>query len=126
MGGLLNGTSVPTRLTTLLHQGSDGYRWTAAAIGANNAASYQLAAEEPVMAIGGFNGSDPAPTLAQFRADVRHHRIHYFIGGGTAGRGPGGGPGSSGTSRAISTWVATHFTATTVGGVTVYDLSSAA
>jgi hypothetical protein len=119
MGGLLDGTAVSTQLTTLLRRGSDGYRWTAAAIGANNAASYQLASEEAVMAIGGFNGSDPAPTLARFQAYVRNHRIHYFIGG--SGGGPGG---TSGTSSAISTWVAAHFTATTVGGVTVYDLSS--
>jgi hypothetical protein len=71
------------------------------------------------MAIGGFNGSDPAPTLAQFRAYVRNHRVHYFLGGGI-----GGPSGSSGTSSAISAWVASHFSATTVGGVTVYDLSS--
>ena len=77
------------------------------------------------MAIGGFNGSDPAPTLAQFQAYVRHHRIHYFLGGGGGGGGGFGGPGgSSGTSSAISTWVASHFASKTVGGVTVYDLSS--
>ena len=108
-------------LTKLLERGSDGYRWTAAAIGANNAASYQLASGEAIMAIGGFNGSDPAPTLAQFQAYVRQHAVHYFIGGGGAGGGPGG---SSGTSSAISTWVAANYTAKTVGGVTIYDLSS--
>jgi len=111
----------PSTLSKLLQNGSDGYRWTAATIGANNAASYQLASGEAIMAIGGFNGSDPAPTLAQFQAYVRRHAVHYFIGGGGAG-GPGG---SSGTSSAISTWVAANFTAETVGGVTVYDLSSA-
>ena len=43
-----------------------------------------------------------------------------------AGGGPGGGPGalgSSGTSSEISTWVESTFTATTVDGVTLYDLS---
>jgi hypothetical protein len=50
---------------------------------------------------------------------VRNHRVHYFLGGGIGGPG-----GSSGTSSAISAWVASHFSATTVGGVTVYDLSS--
>jgi 4-amino-4-deoxy-L-arabinose transferase-like glycosyltransferase len=122
IGGLLNGTTVGSRLTKLL-RASDGYRWSAAAVGANNAASYQLASGQAVMAIGGFNGSDPAPTLAQFQAYVRHHAIHYFVGGGGLGGGPGGG---SGSSRAIATWVAAHFTAKTVSGVTVYDLSAPA
>ena len=119
IGGLLNGTTVSSQLTALLEQGSDGYRWTAAAIGANNAASYQLASGEPIMAIGGFNGSDPAPTLAQFQAYVRSGEVHYFIGGGGQG-----GPGGSGTSGAISSWVSANFTAKPVGGITVYDHTS--
>ena len=45
----------------------------------NNAAGYQLASGEPVMAIGGFNGTDPAPTLAQFEQYVAAGKIHYFI-----------------------------------------------
>ena len=53
-------------------------------IGANQAAGYQLATDDPIMAIGGFNGTDPTPTLAQFQQYVREGRIHYFIGGGAA------------------------------------------
>ena len=34
------------------------------------------------MPIGGFNGSDPSPTLAQFQQYVADGRIHWFIGGG--------------------------------------------
>ena len=60
-------------------------------IGANSAAGYQLASGEPVMALGGFNGSDPSPTLAQFQDYVADGEIHYFIsGGGGLGGGPGG------------------------------------
>ena len=33
------------------------------------------------MAVGGFNGTDPAPTLAEFQHDVADGRIHYFIKG---------------------------------------------
>ncbi|MDX6621877.1 MAG: hypothetical protein QOK36_4263, partial [Gaiellales bacterium] len=83
----------------------------------------QLATDDPVMAIGGFNGTDPSPTLAQFKAWVAAGRIHYFLASG--GRG-GGGIGSSANSSAISSWVAGTFTAKTVGGVTLYDLSSGA
>jgi len=50
--------------------------------------------------------------------------IHYFIaGGGGFGGGMGGSSSGSNTSSEISSWVAASFTATTVDGVTVYDLS---
>jgi hypothetical protein len=121
IGGLLNGTTVSAKVKTLLQDGKDDYRWVAAAVGANNAASYQLASGEAVMAIGGFNGSDPAPSLAQFQAYVKAGKIHYFIGGGGGGLRPGGG--STGTSTAISSWVTANFQSTTVGGATIYDFT---
>ena len=98
----------------------------AAAVGSNSAAGYQLATQQPVMAIGGFNGSDPSPTLAQFQAWVAAGRIHYFIGGGDSFvGGPGGATGGgSGTASQITSWVESTFTAQTVDGVTVYDLTS--
>jgi hypothetical protein len=73
-----------------------------------------------VMPIGGFNGSDPSPTLAQFQAWVQAGDIHWFIGGGG-----GGMRGQSGSDVAgqITSWVAAHYTATSVGGVTLYDLT---
>jgi hypothetical protein len=116
-------------IVALLKADADAYTWVAASIGSNTAAGYQLATGEPVMPIGGFNGSDPSPTLAQFQQYVEDGRIHYFIGGG---RGPGGmgGPGGRGQtggstySQQISDWVQETFTATTVDGVTVYDLTS--
>ena len=118
MGGLLTASTPSTELVTLLTTDSGRYRWVAATVGANNAAGYQLATGAPVLAIGGFNGSDPAPTLAQFRQYVSQHRIHYFITGGMGG--PGGG---SAAAQEIAAWVAANYTATTVGGTTVYDLS---
>ncbi|GGF37016.1 hypothetical protein GCM10011519_08160 [Marmoricola endophyticus] len=123
VGGLLNGSTSSTRITAMLQADASDYRWAAAAVGSNSASGYQLASEEPVMAIGGFNGTDPYPTLAQFKAYVAAGEIHYFIAGGGMGGGPGGS-GSS-TSSAISSWVEDNYTATTVDGVTVYDLSGA-
>ena len=116
MGGLLNGSTSSAQVTALLQTDADAYTWTAAAVGANNAAGYQLASEQPVMAIGGFNGSDPSPTLAQFEEYVANGQVHWFIASGTGG-GPGGG------SNAIAEWVEANFTATTVDGTTLYDLS---
>jgi 4-amino-4-deoxy-L-arabinose transferase-like glycosyltransferase len=121
IGGLLNGSNPGAAITKLLEQGSDGYRWVAATVGANNAAGYQLASGDAVMAIGGFNGTDPTPTLAQFEQYVRDGKIHYFIAGGGLG-----GAGRSGTASAITQWVENNFTSTTVSGVTVYDLTSPA
>ncbi len=124
MGGLLNGASVDAEAEALLTKGADDYTWVAAAVGAQNAASYQLATGEPVMAIGGFNGSDPSPTLAQFKRYVEEGKIHYFVSGGGMGGGMGGGPGgSSGASSRISSWVTENFTEVTVGSATFYDLT---
>jgi 4-amino-4-deoxy-L-arabinose transferase-like glycosyltransferase len=118
-GSLLNSSSVGTALSALLKADASQYSWVAAAVGSNSAAGYQLATEEAVMPIGGFNGSDPSPTLAEFKADVAAGKIHYFI-GGTVGRSNGG----SSASSAIATWVAANFTAKTVDGVTLYDLTT--
>jgi hypothetical protein len=76
------------------------------------------------MAIGGFNGTDPTPTLAQFQRYVQQGKIHYFIAGG--GR---GGPGSTTTSTAsqITSWVESHFSTVTTqssGSVVLYDLTA--
>jgi 4-amino-4-deoxy-L-arabinose transferase-like glycosyltransferase len=120
-GGLLNSSTPSKALTALLSADASHYTWVAATTGADSAAGYQLATDDPVMAIGGFNGTDPAPTLAEFETFVAEGKIHYYIGGG----GFGAGQGSSGSSDAtrIASWVASRFTATTVGGVTVYDLT---
>jgi 4-amino-4-deoxy-L-arabinose transferase-like glycosyltransferase len=118
MGGLL-GTSTPSDiLVTALKTDAANYTWAAAVVGSNNAAGYQLAAEQPVMAVGGFNGTDPAPTLEEFQQLVADGKIHYFIGGSMMQ----GETGSDAAAR-ISEWVAANFQAETIGGSTVYDLS---
>jgi len=121
MGGLLNGASVGAEAKKLLETNADDYTWAAAAIGSQNAASYQLATGDPVMAIGGFNGSDPSPTLSQFKKYVEDGRIHFFVSGGQGGG--GGMGGSSGTSSQISAWVEENFKEVTAGSATFYDLT---
>ncbi|MFE2438934.1 glycosyltransferase family 39 protein [Streptomyces sp. NPDC059409] len=121
MGGLLNGAEVGSEAKKLLEADADSYTWVAAAIGSQNAASYQLGTGEPVMAIGGFNGTDPSPTLAQFKKYVADGRIHYFIAGGGMGGGMGG---DSGAASQITSWVEATFKEVTVGSATFYDLTS--
>ncbi|MEU0572786.1 hypothetical protein ABZ297_46300, partial [Nonomuraea sp. NPDC005983] len=139
MGRLLEAGTPGAELTALLEGGASGYTWVAATVGSNNAAGYQLATGSPVMAVGGFNGTDPAPTLEQFQRYVAEKKIHYFIGAGMGGgRGTGGGTGASGgtggsgvsgvsggsdEAARIASWVGSSFTAATVAGVTVYDLT---
>ncbi|WP_375386992.1 glycosyltransferase family 39 protein [uncultured Amnibacterium sp.] len=120
-GGLLGGsTAVSSALVTALQSNASAYTWAAAAVGSQNAASYQLASGEAVMPIGGFNGSDPSPTLAEFQQYVSSGEIHWFISSGGVGRSNGGSDASS----SIAAWVEANFSSSTVGGVTVYDLSS--
>ena len=117
-GGLLNAGSVSAALARTLSADASRYTWIAAAIGSNTAAGYQLATGDPVMPVGGFNGSDPSPTLAQFQALVAAGRIHWFIAGGL-----GAANGGSQEAARISAWVIKNFPPTTIGYTVVYDLS---
>jgi 4-amino-4-deoxy-L-arabinose transferase-like glycosyltransferase len=113
-GGLLDAPAPSATLTAYLKQNAASYTWAAAVVRSNSAAGYQLATGKPVMAIGGFNGTDPAPTLAQFEQLVRAGKVHYFISGSMM---------RGGTAQQITAWVAQNFTARTVDGTTVYDLT---
>ena len=118
MGGLSGSTQVSSALVTLLEQDASKYKWIAATVGTQEAAPVELATGgDAVLAIGGFNGTDPSPTLAEFEALVAKGEIHYYLGENTETF--GGGTGSS----AITSWVAAHFKSETVGGVTVYNLT---
>jgi len=120
MGGLLDAATVSAEMKALLEADADQYTWVAAAVGSQSASGYQLATGDPVMAVGGFNGSDPSPTLTQFQQYVAEGKIHYFLGGGFGG---GRSMGGSSSSSEIAAWVAANFTAQTVGTTTVYDLT---
>jgi 4-amino-4-deoxy-L-arabinose transferase-like glycosyltransferase len=128
-----------SHLVQLLKADAGGHTWAAATNGSNEAANYQLASGDAVMPIGGFIGSDPSPTLAQFQQYVADGKIYYYI----VSRGPGGpdlmgdaaglepqpGPPPGGAHREqtegtkISDWVKQNFTAATADGVTYYDLT---
>jgi hypothetical protein len=120
MGGLLDASTPSTAVVAALSADADTYTWVAAAVGSQTAAGLQLGAQLPVMAIGGFNGSDPSPTLAQFKEYVASGQIHYFAGGG---RGFGNQNGGSSASSEISAWVQQNFTEVTIDGSTFYDLT---
>jgi hypothetical protein len=107
-------------LVKALKSDASTYKWVAAVEGSQSAASLELATSgDAVMAIGGFSNQGGNLSLAAFNAYVAQGDIHYYIGGSS-----GGGPGKS--SSAIATWVKAHFTSETIGGETVYDLTTSA
>ena len=120
MGGLLNSATPNTEVVAALTADADQYTWVAAAVGSQNAAGLQLGTGLPVMAIGGFNGSDPSPTLEQFQQHVAEGKIHYFAAGGVGG---GNQDGGSRAASQIASWVAANYTSVTIGGSTYYDLT---
>jgi 4-amino-4-deoxy-L-arabinose transferase-like glycosyltransferase len=118
-GGILDANDPSAEVIAYLTAGAADHRWMAAAVSSNQAAGYQLATGRPVMAIGGFNGTDPTPTLAQFQSLVAAGAVHYFIAAGT-----GGLNGNGAAASAITVWVEAAFPSATVDGVTVYDLTT--
>lgn len=125
-GGLLDSPAPAPGLSAALSANAHEFTWVAATVGSNNAAGYQLASGAPVMAIGGFNGTDPSPTLKEFQHDVAARQIHYFVRGRMT-IGHWGLPTSGGSreSAEISEWVETHYTPQIVDRVVVYDLTQA-
>lgn len=122
MLGLLGSTQPGPTLTKALRADSGNFTWAAAVVGSNNAAGYQLATGAPVMAVGGFNGTDPTPTLTQFKSYVAQRRIHWFVDGDIPRPFSGTRSGSDG-SKQITHWVEHTFAPQSIDGVTVYDLS---
>jgi len=97
-------------------------KWSAIVSGASQAASLELATNTNVIALGGWNGGDPYPTLAEFQDMVAKGQIGYFIEGGAGGMG-GGRMGGRGGNSEVAAWVQANFQAQTVGNSTVYQLT---
>jgi 4-amino-4-deoxy-L-arabinose transferase-like glycosyltransferase len=73
------------------HQGSATY--LVAVNGSQSAAPFILESGKAVIAMGGFGGSDPAPTLSEFKHLVATGKVHYVYVSGGIGAGAGGGSG---------------------------------
>jgi 4-amino-4-deoxy-L-arabinose transferase-like glycosyltransferase len=110
-GGL--GGTAGQQMIAYLEAHRDGATWLVAVQGSSSAASIILATGGiPVMAMGGFLGTDAAPTLAQFEQYVKQGKVHYVLAGGRGGLGGGGfGGGSGGTVASVTSWVEQNCTA---------------
>ena len=112
---------------------ASSYTWVAATVGSNSAAGYQLATEQPGDADRRVQRQRPEPDagavpgLGGRRADPllhrRRRRARWRAGRHRPRRGRGGPGGSSGRPPRSRPGSSRTYTAKTVDGVTVYDLS---
>lgn len=95
--------------------------WVVAVDSANTSAPIQLSTKQPVMAVGGFNGSDSALTLDAFKQLVAAGKVRYYVADAT-----GMGRGGPGGNSEIAQWAAASGTKVDYGGsqYTVYDLTA--
>ena len=110
-----------SQLVQYLLRHQHGATWLVAVASANESAAIQLTSGQPVMAVGGFNGSDMPLTLEQFKQLVKAGKVNYYAisSHGRDGGGPGGG------NNEITAWVKQTGTVVNYGGsdVTLYKLS---
>jgi 4-amino-4-deoxy-L-arabinose transferase-like glycosyltransferase len=83
------------------HQGNTTF--LVATASSNSADSIILATNKPVMALGGFSGSDAILTVSQLQTLIKENKIHYFL-LSSGGFGPGGGQST------LTSWVQQHGT----------------
>ena len=116
-------------LVSFLLENRHGTTWLATVNSANESAPIQLSSGQPVMAIGGFNGSDSTLTLSQFKQLVKQVKVRYYVVNSRQGKsgGPSGMGGPGGNSE-ILLWVKSAGSKVDYGGTqyTVYDLAAAA
>ena len=93
----MGGTSTAdAALISYLEQHQGTAKYLVVAFGSQSSASIIIASGKPVVTIGGFNGGDNAPTLAQFKQLVASGQLRYVL---VSGNGGGGG-GMGGIERA--------------------------
>lgn len=94
--------------------------WVAATNSANESAAIQISTGKPVMALGGFNGSDPVLTLSKFKEYIASGKIKYYV---MNKHGIGGGPGGS---NEVVSWIKQTCSVVNYGGseYTVYQLTA--
>ena len=108
-------------LVQYLLQNRNGATWLVAVDSANESAAIQLTSGQPVMAIGGFNGSDTPLTLEQFKQLVADGKLKYYA---ASSRRHGGGP--NGGNSEITNWIKKNGKVVNYGGsdVILYELSA--
>ena len=110
------GETTSSAVTDYLVANRGSARWIVAVRSAMQAGSIELATDQPVMAMGGFSGTDPAPTLAQLQSLVASGELRFVLVGG-------GGPGGGSTD--VSSWVQSTCTVVSDVSSSLYDCAGA-
>ena len=146
-GGMPRMGGASTALITYLQANRGSASYLVATFGAMSSASFITATGESVLPIGGFDGSDPYPSLDAFKKLVAEGKLRFVLAGGQGGMGGGmGGPGgmqggasgpgqqtgtanaSANNSSTISSWVTSTCTLVTDSSVSsnsLYDCQAA-
>jgi hypothetical protein len=108
------------------HQGSA--RYMVAAVGSTTAGAIALQSGHNVIDIGGFNGSDPSPSLSQLKQLIKSGQLHYVVLNANR-NGAGRFTVSSSATRERDGWIESHGKAIKITGEgntgsTLYYLSS--
>ncbi|MCT4396083.1 glycosyltransferase family 39 protein [Periweissella beninensis] len=111
LGGEVN-TSILKYVTK--HQGNAKYLFTTS--DSNSASGYIIKSKKAVMALGGYNGTDPTMTLNQFKKLVKSGQVKYFLSSGDKG--------GSGQIGKIITWIKKHGTKVKLSGTQTNSTSS--
>ncbi|WP_252899356.1 hypothetical protein [Lactococcus fujiensis] len=75
-------SSVDSKLLSYVEKNQGSATYLFATTDASTAAPYIISSGKSVMALGGFNGTDPSITLTEFKKLVKEGKIKYFYSGG--------------------------------------------
>ncbi|MGI5455033.1 ArnT family glycosyltransferase [Streptomyces sp. CA-249302] len=106
-GGMGGGAS--SELIAYLKKHQDGAKWLLAVSNSQSSAQIELSAQEPVISMWGFTGSDNGMTVAKLKEIVKKGELHYIQ---ISSGGMGGGMGGNNTlATEVANWVKAHGTA---------------
>ena len=105
------GGSDDAALLDYVEKNASGSRYLVAVFGAQTAAGLIIASDGgSILPVGGFNGSDPVPTLDAFTAMVEAGDVPYVLASGTGRGGFFGSSATVTTSSQIREWVTANCT----------------
>jgi 4-amino-4-deoxy-L-arabinose transferase-like glycosyltransferase len=131
-GGIGDQTTADAKLVNYLESHQGNTKYLVAVPSSMSADALILTTNKPVMALGGFSGSDPILTTSELQTLISNGTIRFFLLSG-------GGFGGFGSSGQVTSWVTSHCSTVPssdwqsstsssigrgLGGGTLYDCST--
>ncbi|MEV5955411.1 glycosyltransferase family 39 protein [Streptomyces sp. NPDC051987] len=109
LGGATTLTSDQRKILDFATEHSDGARITLAIDGgAQSAAAFILSSDTTVIGMGGFSGTDDAPSVRQLQKWTKDGELRYILGSGSSGGIGAMMGGKNGVASQRSTWISKH------------------